>query len=142
VKGPVIGGTNINTLLGADAFYSQGYTGTNAVVANIESGHAWSGHETLTHVIQIPNHPAALNELDRHATWTAMMIGGRRGGANPGAYQEGMAPDAQLYSGSLARQYEGDRYTPGLPALSTRRRTTSIAAGSAQVLMPPAAAPT
>jgi len=38
VKGPVRGGTNINILLGADAFYSQGFTGANAVIANIESG--------------------------------------------------------------------------------------------------------
>src|SRR4029078_5458018 len=62
VKGPLIGGTNINTLLGADTFYSHGYTGTNAVIANIEDGHIWNGHETLTHVQQIPNNPLALNE--------------------------------------------------------------------------------
>ena len=109
MKGPIIGGTNINTLLGADAFYSQGYTGTNAVIANIEAGHIWSGHETLTHVQQIPNHPSALNEFDRHATWVGMILGGRRGGANPGAYQEGMAPDAQLYSGAMATQWNGLR---------------------------------
>ena len=111
VKGPVIGGTNINTLVGADAFYSQGYTGTNAVIANIESGHVWSGHETLAHVQQIPNHPSALNEFDRHATLVATMLVGRRGGANPGAYQEGLAPDAELYSGAIASQWNGQRYT-------------------------------
>ena len=113
-------GPDINTLLGADTFYSQGYTGTNAVIANIEAGHIWSGHETLTHVQQIPNHPSALNEFDRHATWVAMILGGRRGGANPGAYQEGMAPDAQLYSGAIATQWNGQRYTAAFSDRTTR----------------------
>jgi uncharacterized protein YjbI with pentapeptide repeats len=111
VKGPVRGGTNINSLVGADAFYSQGYTGTNAVIANIESGHVWNGHETLQHVLQIPNHPQSLNEIDRHPTWVASIIGGRQGGANPGPYQEGIAPDAQLYSGAVASQWNGPRFT-------------------------------
>src|SRR5262249_26504125 len=65
-------GTNINSLLGASAFYDRGLNGANSVIANIEEGHIWNGHETLTHVLQIPNHPAALNEFDRHATWVGM----------------------------------------------------------------------
>ena len=112
VTGPFTG-TNINTLLGAGAFYSQGYTGTNAVVANIEAGHIWNGHETLGHVTQITNTPAALNEFDRHATWVGMTIGGRQGGANPGVYQEGMAPGSQLYSGAFSAQWSGARYGLG-----------------------------
>jgi hypothetical protein len=107
--GPV-GGTNINTLLGANAFYSQGYSGTNAVIANIEAGHIWNAHETLTHAQQIPNHPQSINEIDLHATAVAMMLAGRTGGANPGAYQEGLAPGAQLYSGAIAAQFNGERY--------------------------------
>jgi len=106
-------GTDINVLVGAGTFYSHGYTGTNVVIANIEAGHIWSGHETLTHALQIPNHPAALNEFDRHATYVGMILAGRRGGANPGAYQEGLAPDARLYSGAFATQWNGTRYTTG-----------------------------
>jgi hypothetical protein len=113
VKGPIVGGKNINTLVGADAFYDQGYTGTNAVIANIEGGHIWSGHETLTHVQQIPQHPSVLGEFDRHATWVASVLGGRRGGANPGAYQEGLAPGAQLYSGAFCVQWRGERFSLG-----------------------------
>jgi hypothetical protein len=113
VKGPIHGGTNINTLVGADAFYTRGYTGTNSVIANIEGGHIWSGHETLAHVLQLPTHPSAINEFDRHATWVGAIFGGRQGGANPGAYQQGLAPDAQLYSGATATQFNGQR-----PALS------------------------
>ena len=110
VPGPFIG-TNINSLVGADTFYNQGYTGTNAVIANIESGHIWTGHETLGHALQLPNHSQALNEVDRHATLVSMILGGRPGGANPGDYQRGMAPDAQLYSGALGSQWGGTRYT-------------------------------
>ncbi len=112
VKGPLIGGTSINTLLGADAFYSHGYTGAGAVMANIEAGHIWSGHETLTHVQQILNHPLALNEFDRHATWVGSIMGGRQGGANPGPYQDGMAPDAQLYSGAMNTQCYATQRAP------------------------------
>ena len=106
--GPVLG-PDVNAFLGAGTFYNQDYTGGNAVIANIEPGHIWSGHETLTHVLKIPNHPAALDEFDRHATWVGMTLGGRRGGANPGAYQEGFAPAAQLYSGAIATQWNGPR---------------------------------
>jgi hypothetical protein len=109
VKGPIHGGTNINTLLGADAFYSRGYTGTNAVVANIGGGLIWSGHETLTHVQQIPNNPPTLNEFERHETWVASLLGGREAGENPGPYQQGMAPDAQLYSGNISSEWSGVR---------------------------------
>jgi hypothetical protein len=110
VPGPVVG-TDINALLGANAFYSQGYTGANVVVANIEAGHIWTGHETMTHVLEITNHPEAINEVDRHGTAVGMLLGGRLGGANPGEYQRGMAPDAQLYTGALAAQWTGTRYT-------------------------------
>jgi hypothetical protein len=108
--GPVVG-MNVNMLVGADTFYNHGYTGPNAVIANIEAGHIWNGHETLSHVQQIPNHPAALNEFDRHATWVGMILGGRRGGVNPGPYQEGLAPDAQLYSGAIGTQWKNQRYS-------------------------------
>ena len=76
VKGPVHGGTDINAMLGATRFYEEGFTGTNAVAANIEAGHIWNGHETLMHALQIPNNPAALNEYDAHATWVSAMIAG------------------------------------------------------------------
>jgi hypothetical protein len=109
VTGP-FAGTDINALLGATTFYNAGYTGTNAAVANIEAGHVWSGHETLTTTVQIPNHASSLNEVDRHATWVGMIMSGRQAGANPGSYQQGMAPDSQLFSGALSAQWSGTRY--------------------------------
>jgi hypothetical protein len=106
-------GTNINALVGAGAFYSAGYTGANAAIANIEAGHIWSGHETLAHVVQLPGHPQSLNELDRHATWVGMILGGRTSGSNAGNYQQGMAPDAALFSGAFSAEWSGARFAPG-----------------------------
>ena len=38
VKGPLSGGTSVNTLVGADAFYSRGYTGASAVMVRTRPG--------------------------------------------------------------------------------------------------------
>ncbi len=103
-QGPFTGSVNINTLLGADRFYNAGFTGTNAVMANVEAGYIWNGHETLNQVTYIPT-TGASGEFDRHATWVGMVMGGRLGGANPGDYQSGMAPDAQLASGAIATNW-------------------------------------
>jgi hypothetical protein len=102
-------GTNINALLGATTFYNNGFTGSNAVIANVEAGYTWSGHEALAHVLQILPAATALNEVDRHATWVGMVLGGRPT-ASGNSYQQGMAPNAALYSGALAGQWGGGRY--------------------------------
>jgi hypothetical protein len=107
VPGPVVpiaGTINLQNLMGANRFYNAGFTGTNAVMANVEAGYIWNQHETLTHVTNIPTSGAA-GEVDRHATWVGMIMGGRLGGANPGEYQRGMAPDAQLASGAIATSW-------------------------------------
>lgn len=121
---PLTGSINVNTFLGADRFYNAGYTGGNARHANIEAGHVWGGHETLGHVNQIPVGPvpdplpggaptSQLGEVDRHATWAGMLMGGRQGGTTPGVHQEGIAPGAQLFSGAIASSWFGNRYSLG-----------------------------
>jgi hypothetical protein len=109
-QGSFTGSTNLNTFLGADRFYNAGYTGSGAVIANIEAGHIWTGHEALSHTGLIPTSGAS-GEFDRHATWVGSVLGGRQGGANPGHYQQGMAPDAQLFSGAIATSWP----TTGFP---------------------------
>ncbi len=109
VQGPFNQTYNINNVLGATRFYSEGLTGTNAVMANIEAGYIWNGHETLSHVGLIPSSGSA-GEVDRHATWVGMVMGGRPTSPT-GDYQRGMAPDAQLVSGAIAT---------GWPAAATR----------------------
>lgn len=99
-----------NDIVGATRFYDAGFTGSRAVMANIEAGYVWSGHETLTHVNFIPT-SGALGQFDRHATWVAMVMGGRPGGASPGLYQQGIAPDAQFFSGAIATGWLGTRWS-------------------------------
>jgi hypothetical protein len=105
-------GPSINNFLGADRFYSAGYTGTNATMLNIEAGHVWSGHESLGHTLENTNPGSgALNEADRHATWAGAMMGGRLGGASPGEYQRGIAYGATLRSSALATSWSGSAYS-------------------------------
>jgi len=99
-----------NAIVGATRFYHAGFTGSRAVMASIEAGYVWSGHETLTHVNFIPT-SGALGQVDRHATWVAMVMGGRPGGDHPGLYQQGIAPDAQFFSGAIATGWLGTRWS-------------------------------
>ena len=109
--GPFTGAVYSNQVVGATRFYDAGYTGTRALMANVEAGYIWSGHETLSHVGLIPTSGFALGEFDRHSTVVGMIMGGRLGGANPGPYQLGIAPDAQLYTGAIATDWIGTRFT-------------------------------
>ncbi len=110
-QGPFSTPVNGNEVVGATRFYDAGFTGTRAVMANIEAGYIWNAHETLSHVGLIPTSGSAAGQYDRHATAVAMVMGGRPGGANPGPYQQGIAPDAQLFSGAIATNWSGTRYT-------------------------------
>ena len=114
-------GANVNTLLGADAFYSQGLTGSNASLANIEAGHIWNGHSALSHVATFSNDVSAWDDpgtvgvqqtdlIDRHATWVGLVAGGRVAGGSPGEHQRGIAYGADLQSGALASSWSGTAY--------------------------------
>ena len=106
-------GLSINRHVGADRFYNEGYTGTRAVVANVEGGHVWNGHETLGHVSNFFDARqtyinngfgfGTLGQADRHATWVAQVNGGR----GPNEYQRGIAHGADLWSGAIATSYSG-----------------------------------
>jgi hypothetical protein len=112
--GPFTGAVYSNQVIGATRFYSGGYTGTRALMANIEAGYVWNGHETLGDVGLIPTTGTVLGEFDRHATVVGMiMAGGHLTGPGPvsAPYQLGIAPDAQLYSGSIATNWIGTRFT-------------------------------
>ncbi|MCP5523385.1 MAG: S8 family serine peptidase [Verrucomicrobiales bacterium] len=108
-------GININEFLGADTFYDAGYTGSGSVVANVEAGHIWDGHETLGHVTtQIDAGLASPNgDYDLHATWVGGLIGGRLGGAAQGEWQRGIAYGADLWSGAIATAWTPPAYSLG-----------------------------
>src|SRR5262245_43480333 len=106
---PPYTGININDFLGADRFYTNSYTGSRAIVSNIEAGHIWSGHVELGHVTtridagMVPPN----GDFDWHATEVGGCIGGRPGGANPGEWQRGIAYGAELWSGAIATSWSG-----------------------------------
>ena len=111
---PPYTGINVNQFLGADRFYTNGFTGSRAIVANVEGWHIWNGHESLGHVakyIDDPATPAPNGDFDRHPTYVGMMIGGRLGGSSPGEWQRGIAYGAELWSGSIATQPLGSPFT-------------------------------
>ena len=100
-------GLYVNNYIGATTFYSNGYTGSRSIVANIEGGAIWNGHETLGQVTTYLKSPdpslvgTQLGEFDRHATWVGQTIGGR-GSTN---YQKGIAYGTTLWSGSIATSW-------------------------------------
>lgn len=113
-QGAFTGSYDLNAVVGAQRFYNAGLTGAGAVMANIEAGHVWNGHETMSHVGLIPTSGGALGEFDRHATAVAMVMGGRPTSSGPQSqHQRGIAPGAQLFSGAIATGWAGTRYTGG-----------------------------
>ncbi len=112
-------GLNVNELLGADAFYDAGFTGSNAVVANVEAGHVWNLHETLGRVSTLVHDTSGsagpqTGEFDRHATWVAQLMAGAPNNPVTGPeYQRGIAYDAELLSGAIATQWNGSPFTLG-----------------------------
>jgi len=98
-------GLDLNDYIGADAFYAAGYTGTDAVIANIEAGYVWNQHETLvgqvSQYIKSPDSAFAgsqLGQFDLHAT----AVGQTMVGTGSLSYQQGIAYGATLWSGAIA----------------------------------------
>ncbi len=114
------GGTfDLNTFLGANRYYSHSIpiTGQNATASNLEAGHIWNGHETMQHVDTFINSADTFGDgdveplYDRHATWAAMLIGGRETLVDPDIKQSGLAPGANLISAAISTGWSGVSYT-------------------------------
>jgi subtilisin family serine protease len=110
-------GGDVGAIVGANTFYTNGITGQSAVMANVEAGHIWNGHESLGHVATFSHHADAFGTttaqlFDRHATWVGMTMGGRNA-PPPGVYQSGIAPNASLRSGAVASGWNGNAYSLG-----------------------------
>ncbi|MFP4056154.1 MAG: S8 family serine peptidase [Candidatus Brocadiia bacterium] len=117
---------HINNFLGANRFTGAGYNGAASVLANAEAGHIWAGHETLGHLAVTQNlNPAdpqagpQTGEVDRHATWVGMHLGGRNGGRVQGNWQTGIAPGATLWSGAIATSWVAPAYSGTFQANTT-----------------------
>ncbi|MEM1331189.1 MAG: S8 family serine peptidase [Planctomycetota bacterium] len=106
-------GVDINALVGADALYELGYTGSRAVIANIEAGHGWADHETLGHIAQFIHDQSLesftqIGEVDYHATQVMHAIGGRLGTDPNEGVDLGIAYGAELWSGAVAVEFIDD----------------------------------
>ena len=111
---PNPGSVIINREVGAERFYSAGYYGYGALVANVEAGHIWNQHETLTQVNTFVNDPSlgdASQLYDYHATEVGFILAGLGPPAPGGGYyysQLGMAPAATLVSAAIATGWGSD----------------------------------
>jgi len=119
-----VGGStfDVNSLLGADQYYGlpTPITGQNTVTTNLEAGFFWNGHEALQHVATNTSNFSAGTEswggtslaakYDAHATWAAMLIGGRQTAVDPEIRQLGIAPDTGLRSAAIASAWLGNSY--------------------------------
>jgi hypothetical protein len=140
------GGTfNLNTFLGADRYYAAGITGQNTIAFNLEAGHFWNGHETLQHVAtNSTNFVNASSTFggggiaplyDRHATWAAMLVGGRQTNVNPQIRQQGIAYGTDLRSGAIATAWSGSAYALSFSITdATYQAAYDGAFGTAQVI--------
>lgn len=107
----------INTLVGADTFYNAGYWGGRTLIANVEAGHVWNGHETLIHdylqnyiiYANDPNIGWTTRQYDYHATAVGFTMNGLGPyDPNVGFYysQMGMAPAATMASVAIATSFD------------------------------------
>jgi hypothetical protein len=104
----IFNGVYINEVIGADAFYNQGFGGQRAVIANIEAGTIWGGHETMQgRTIQTLYDPSITGTQLGQADWHATFVGQALAGRGLYTHQDGIAPLAQLWSGSIATSWSG-----------------------------------
>jgi hypothetical protein len=112
----------INDLVGANIFYDAGYLGTHVVIANVEAGHVWSGHDVFDRsFFGLPNAPSVLvnaardpvtapdlGDIDYHATMVGNVLAGTAddGAGNLSLFGAGMAPLATLWSGAIATSFD------------------------------------
>jgi hypothetical protein len=102
--------TYINAQIGATTFYNNGFTGTTAVIANIEAGFIWDGQESLPQDTVEFGSPQAAGQVDQHATWVGSILNGNAPSTYPvgsaGYYgYMGIAPGSTVWSGDVATQW-------------------------------------
>gem|GEM_PF-904936 len=110
----------VNGIAGAQIFYDAQYFGANTVIANVEGGHIWAGHEAFDrsnfgltsgpslYVSSATSDTSAPLEwqIDYHATAVGQILAGS--GQNLSYLTAGMAPFAELWSGSIATEFNTD----------------------------------
>jgi len=113
----------VNLEAGAMSLYQNGFFGQSTVIANVEAGHIWGGHEVFNResidgftaspavYLNAPSNPETapqLGEFDYHATMVGHVLAGtgHQGEGDFGAVGMGMAPLATLWSGAIATSFD------------------------------------
>jgi len=109
--------TFMNSVYGWDTFFYAGFLGSGRVIANVEAGLVWDGHEAFLRPAGSP--PAVgmtfagtgvLAETDYHATMVGQVLAGTGyvTGSDPAQFTYvgiGMAPLAEIWSGAIATSF-------------------------------------
>lgn len=119
--GPYVSGafqslTFVNDLVGWRDYFSAGYQGASTVIANVEAGLTWYGHEAFqrpsdaTTGLATFTNTNSLNQLDFHATMVGHVLAGSGyvAGTSPAQYSFvglGMASQAALISAGVATNF-------------------------------------
>ncbi len=114
----------VNFVSGAADFYNAGYFGQRTIVANVEAGHIWGGHEVFDRTgLGLPASPALMinatpdpatapdiGQYDFHATMVGHVLAGTglTSDGNLSLLGAGMAPLATLWSGAIATSFDHD----------------------------------
>jgi hypothetical protein len=109
----------INDVVGARIFYDRGIFGDSTVIANVEAGHIWDGHEVFDRsglglgpaVERYVTGSGGTGALDFHATMVGHVLGGTGYDPVTASYSYvglGMAPRARLWSGAIATAFATD----------------------------------
>ena len=122
----------VNSFVGAGIFYQDQYFGANTVIANVEGGHIWGGHEVFDRsAFSLPSGPTHYvshgsgdtstpdpSKLDYHATAVGHVLAGTGWNGTGLSYLGvGMAPFAELWSGAVATEFSTT--DPGSFSIST-----------------------
>lgn len=105
--------TDVATLIGADTFYNQGYTGTRSILGNVEAGHVSNTHQVFDGFFgdgrkRVAQQVRFVNEttftVTSHATQVGgvMVADGLLNDGSPSLAGPGIAFGAQLWSGQIA----------------------------------------
>lgn len=109
--------TFVNSVVGWDTFFNAGFYGSGRVIANVEAGLVWSGHEVFLRpagsspaVAMTLAGTGVQAEVDFHATMVGHVLAGTGyvAGSSPEQFTYaglGMAPLAKIWSGAIATSY-------------------------------------
>lgn len=105
----------LNDVLGWRTFFDAGFLGQSTIVANVEAGHVWGGHEVFLRpegsgvgLTTVVNGTGVAGEVDFHATMVGHILAGTGYRAATDDYTYvglGMAPLAELWSGAVATSF-------------------------------------